>query len=179
MEPLTSAFDEERWMWRRPKLWSRRFELQAGTRVLAALETRAWVGATMHGTSVDGAWSIRHVGLLRGRVVVRSARAGGAEGAEDVALEFRPRWFGAGDVHGAGMAPLRWHRADFWGRRWELVDAGGLARITFTRTPAFLSPDAEVRVSEAARTDPHLVPLVMLGYYLIVLMVRQNAAAVS
>lgn len=172
MEPFASAFDE-RWVWRRPKLWSRRFELRAGEQVLASLETRAWLTGVMHADTASGAWTVRHEGLLRGRVLVR------AVGATSDALVFRPRWFGAGDVQLASGAVLRWHRADFWGRRWELVDSGGLPRVTFVRLPAFMSPDAEVKVSEPARNEPLLDPLVLLGYYLIVLMVRQNTAAIS
>lgn len=172
MEPFAEAFNE-RWVWRRPKLWSRRFELRAGERALASLETRAWFTGVMHADTASGGWTLRHEGLLRGRVLVR------AHPAASDALEFRPRWFGSGDVQLANGTALRWHRADFWGRRWELVDSGGLPRVTFVRLPAFLSPDVEVRVSEAARTEPMLEPLVLLGYYLIVLMVRQNTAAIS
>lgn len=172
MEPFASAF-RERWIWRRPSLWSRRYVLSAGGRMLAALEARTWRAGVMHGTTANGGWTVRHEGLLGGRVLVR------ADGATEDALVFRPRWFGSGDVRLPDDQALRWHRADFWGRRWELVDSGGLARVTLVRTPAFVSPDAEVQVSEAAERDPLLEPLVLLGYALIVLMVRQNTAAIS
>ena len=158
------------WTWRRPHLWSRRYELRAGDALLASLETRSVLSSVMVGETTHGQWLLRHAGLLRGRVQVLVP----GTGAELAA--FRPRWFGAGDVTTAAGQSLRWHRADFWGRRWELADAGGLARITFERMPAFLSPDTAVNVSEAARDDTELEPLVLLGFYLVLLMARQSHA---
>jgi hypothetical protein len=123
------------------------------------------------GETAGERWRLRHEGLLRGRVrVVHEGHAG------DEAL-YRPRWFGAGDVTTRRGRVLRWHRADFWGRRWEMVDSGGLAWVVFTRTPAFLSLDTRVDVAEHAHQDPELAPIVLLGFYLIVLMARQVHAA--
>jgi len=170
MKPFAEVMDR-RWTWKRPRLWSRRFELCAGDDVIARLESRALPGGTWHGETARGHWQVRHVGLLRGLVTVTSP-----EGGE--ALTFRPRWFGAGDVSTAGGQSLRWHRADFWGRRWELVDSGGLARVVFERAPGFLRADTHVLVGEAARTDTELEPLVLAGFFLILLMARQSHAAV-
>lgn len=170
MKPFAEAFDSA-WTWKRPRLWHRRFELHAGEHVLAVLESRSLLGSAMAGESAGAHWRLSHEGLLRGRVHVSNT----AE-TEDAAV-FHPRWFGAGDVSTRRGQVLRWHRADFWGRRWELVDSGGLTRLAFERSPAMLSLDARVEVAEASRADPELEPLVLLGFYLLLLMARQSHAA--
>lgn len=170
LRALSNAFGEA-WMWTRPKLWRRRYELRAGADVLAVLESRASLRSDVSVESATGRWRLRHEGLLRGRVrVIHEGHSG------DAAL-FRPRWFGAGDVTTQRGDVLRWHRGDFWGRRWEMVDTGGLSRLTFARAPAFFSLDIQVQVAEHARRDPELEPLVMLGFYLLLLMARQAHAA--
>lgn len=170
MKPFAEALDRE-WVWKRPRMWRRRYELLAEGERLAVLEARSPLGGTMWGETAGERWLVRHLGLLRGHVRVAPESGG------DAAAEFHPRWFGAGQVTTRGGQVLRWRRADFWGRRWEMVDTGGLARLTLERSPGFLSADARVRVSDAARSDPELEPLVLLGYYLLILMVRQAHAA--
>jgi hypothetical protein len=152
-------------------MWRRRYELRTGSDVLAVLESRATLRSDTSVESSSGRWRMRHEGLLRGLVrVVHEGHAG------DAAV-FRPRWFGAGDVTTARGDVLHWHRGDFWGRRWEMVDSGGLARVTFARAPAFFSLDVRVVVGEHAWKDPELEPLVLLGFYLLLLMARQAHAA--
>jgi hypothetical protein len=170
MKPFAEALERE-WAWKRPGMWRRRFELRAGGELLAVLESRAPLGATLWGQTAGGEWQVRHMGLLRGWVRVTPAGGG------DAVAEFHPRWFGAGDVTTRGGQALRWHRADFWGRRWEMVDSGGLMRLAFERGPGFLNPDTFVRLSPAARADPELEPLVLLGFYILLLMVRQAQSA--
>lgn len=168
--PFAAAHDRP-WVWKRPRLWRRRYELLAGDALLGTLESRSALRSAVAGETAGERWRLRHEGLFRGRVrVVHEGHAG------DEAL-YRPRWFGAGDVTTRRGRVLRWHRADFWGRRWEMVDSGGLAWVVFTRTPAFVSLDTRVDVAEHARKDPELAPIVLLGFYLIVLMARQVHAA--
>lgn len=168
--PFASAHDRA-WLWKRPRLWRRRYELHAGDALLGVLESRSALGSAVAGETAGERWRLRHEGLLRGRVrVLHEGHAG------DEAL-YRPGWFGAGDVTTRRGRVLRWHRADFWGRRWEMVDTGGLPWVVFTRTPAFVSLDTRVEVAEHARKDPELQPVVLLGFYLIVLMARQVHAS--
>ncbi len=170
MKPFSGSFDRD-WDWKRPHMWRRQYELRAGGELIARLESRSVLGGSMWGETSSGSWQVRHVGLLRGRSLVT------ADGAAKPAAEFRPRWFGAGEVVTASGRTYRWHRADFWGQRWELVDSGGLTHLSFARSPAFLTLDTRVQVSASARHDAELEPLVLLGYYLLLLMVRQSHAA--
>lgn len=170
MKSFTGSFGSE-WIWKRPQMWRRQYELRTGGELIARLESRSLPGGSMWAETASGSWRVRHVGLLRGRSRVT------AEGATEPAVEFRPRWFGAGDIETARGNRFRWHRADFWGQRWAMVDSGGLRYLAFARSPAFLSLDTRVDVADHARDDAELEPLVLLGYYLLLLMVRQSHAA--
>lgn len=161
----------EPWLWTRPKLWRRRYELKAGAELLAVLESRSSFRSDTVVETATGRWRMRHEGLLRGFVRILH------EGHAGDAATFRPRWFGAGDLTTQRGDVLRWHRGDFWGRRWEMMDSGGLMRIAFARAPAFFSLDTRVEIAEHARRDPELEPLVLLGFYLLLLMARQAHAA--
>jgi len=171
MKAFAASFGSE-WIWKRPQMWRRQYELRASGELIGRLEARSVLGGSMAGETAGGSWRVRHVGLLRGRSLVT------AEGATEPAAEFRPRWFGAGDIVTARGNRFRWHRSDFWGLRWAMVDSGGLDRLSFARSPAFLSVDTQVTVSPAARDDAELEPLVLLGYFLLLLMVRQSHASV-
>ena len=170
MKPFAGSFGSD-WVWKRPQMWRRQYELRAGGELIGRLESRSMLGGSMWGETASGAWRVRHVGLLRGRSLIT------AEGATEPAAQFQPRWFGAGDVVTARGQRYRWHREDFWGQRWAMVDSGGITHLSFARSPAFLTLDTRVTVADSARRDEELEPLVLLGYYLLLLMVRQSHAA--
>lgn len=162
---------EREWVWTRPKLLSRVWELRAGDEVVATLESRSWLGVHMTGETAAGRWDLRHEGLLRGRAVLRR------EGEEAERLVFRPGWFGAGEIRRAGGEPLLWKRGDVWGRRWRLLDRDGHAQLEFTRRPAFLKSSTAVEASDAGRALGDLAELVLLGFFLVRMLERQAHAA--
>lgn len=170
MKPLLEALDRE-WIWTRPKLMSRVFELRAGDDLLATLEVRSWLGSHMVGETAGGRWDVRHEGLLRGRCVLRR------EGERTDHLVFRPRWFGAGEVTTPGGDVLTWKRGDFLGRRWRLLDRDGHVQIEMVRRPAFFKTSVLVAVSDAGRRWAELPELVLLGFFLLRMLERQSQAA--
>lgn len=170
MRPLLEVRDRE-WVWTRPKLLSRHWELRAGDEVVATLESVGWLGLRMAGETSAGRWDLRHVGLFRGRAVARR------EGEETVRLVFRPRWFGAGEIECAGGGVLLWKRADMWGRRWHVLDADGHVQLEFTRRPAFLKNSIAVTATDAACKRAELPDLVLLGFFLLRMLERQAHAS--
>jgi hypothetical protein len=167
---LLDVMDRE-WIWSRPRLLSRSWELRAGDEVVATLEARSWLGVRMLGETVGGRWDLRHEGLFRGRAVMRR------EGDDAEHLVFRPRWFGAGDVTGPGGEDLRWKRGDFLGRRWQFVDRDGHVQLEFVRRPAFFKSSTAVAVTDAGRARADMPELVLLGLFLLRLLERQAHAA--
>lgn len=170
MKALLDALEHE-WVWTRPKLLTRGWELRSGDDVLATLESRGWLGTRMSGETSGGRWEIRHEGLLRGRTVLRR------EGDPGDHLVFKPGWFGAGDVTCPDGTTLRWKRGDFWGRRWELLDADGHPQVEYVRRPAFFKSSTRVEASDAGRKLAALPELVLLGFFLVRMLERQSQSS--
>lgn len=170
---LKSLLDtpEREWVWTRPKLLSRGWELRAGDEVVARLESHGWLGVRMTGEDSAGRWELRHEGLLRGRTVVRR------EGGDVEHAVFAPAWFGAGEIRCASGAALAWKRGDFWGWRWRMLDADGHVQLEFRRRPSFLKSRIAVEATDAGRKIPELAELVMLGFFLVRMLERQAQAA--
>lgn len=170
MKPLAEARANE-WVWTRPRILTRRWELKAGDDVLAMLESTGFLGGGARATTAEHAWRLRHVGMLRGRLDVCAADS------DTVLGQFRPAWFGAGTLEW-GERRLRWHRDDFWGRRWEFVDEHEHPLVAFTRRPAWVRSTTAVEPTEAGHACPELPLLVVLGFQLLLVMQRQAQAGV-
>lgn len=168
MRALAEAWGRE-WVWSRPRILTRRWELKAGDDVVATLDSIGWLGGGARATTSEGVWLLRHVGMLRGRLEVTR------EKSQDVIALFRPAWFGAGTLEW-GERRLRWHRDDFWGRRWEFVDEHEHTLVAFMRRPAFVRSTTAVEPTEAGRQCPELPLLVVLGFQLLLVMQRQARA---
>ncbi len=168
MKSLADAAGRE-WIWSRPRILTRRWELKAGDDVLATLDSLGLLGGGAKASTATGRWRLHHVGLLRGRLEVLD------EAGTEVVATFRPGWFGAGTLEW-GRRRLRWHRDDFWGRRWEFVDENGLSLVAFTRRPAFVRSTTTVEPTEAGRGCAELPLLVALGFQLLLVMQRQAHA---
>jgi len=170
MQPL-AAMRAHEWVWSRPRLLTRRWELRAGDELLATLDSVGLLGGGALATTASGTWRLRHVGMLRGRLEVS------AEGTDAVIAQFRPGWFGAGTLeHGARR--LRWHRDDFLGRRWEFVDEHEHTLVAFVRRPAWVRSTTAVHSTEAGHACAELPLLVVLGFQLLIVMQRQAQAGV-
>ncbi len=168
MKPLAEVAGRE-WVWSRPRLLTRRWELKAGDDVVATLDSLGFLGGGARAVTAAGTWRFRHIGLLRGRLEVL-----GEDGATALGT-FRPGWFGAGTLEW-GDRRLRWHRDDFWGRRWEFVDEHGHSLVAFIRRPAFVRSTTAVEPTEAGRGCEQLPLLAVLGFQLLMVMQRQAHA---
>lgn len=171
MKPLPTSAAEL--VWRRPRVFHRRWELLAGDDRVATLENPPAWGFTGTAETASGTWRLRHRGFLRGRVCVERRVAEG-EWAERA--RFEPGWFGSGRLPRDG-GPLAWRRVDFWGRRWEFRDTAGRAVVSFLRLPGLFRTGCRVEIADAARSRADVEELVLLGWFLVLLMARQAHAA--
>ncbi len=170
MQPLDAVRGQE-WVWSRPRILTRRWELKAGDALLATLDSVGLLGGGALATTASGAWRLRHVGMLRGRLEVS------ADGATTTLGQFRPGWFGAGTFE-CSARRLRWHRDDFLGRRWEFVDEHEHPLVAFVRRPAWVRSTTAVHATDAGHACPELPLLVVLGFQLLLVMQRQAQAGV-
>lgn len=169
MKPVEQAF-EQAWIWNRPQVGRRRWELRSGTDLVATLDQVGWLGTRMRAVTAHGERALRHEGWLRGRIRV-------TEAAGATIAVFHPAWFGAGRLVFEGGATFAWARADFWGRRWVFRDADGHDQVLFVRRPSWFRSTTSVEVSDAGRRRPELADLALAGFYLVLSMQRQAHAA--
>lgn len=166
MKPFMESFGTD-WVWIRPQVFRRLYELRSGDEVLATIESRALFNSAAIATSSQGRSLLRHAGLLRGKVLLSS------EDATGIRLTFKPGWFGAGVAHSAGGLEWHWKRVDFWGRSWRFEDLSGNPVLSFVRRPSWFRASVSVEPSEYARSLSELSDLALLGFYLLLLMQRQ------
>jgi len=170
VKPFMESFGTE-WVWSRPRVFRRLYELRAGEEVLATVESRAYFNSAAIATTSAGRRLLRHTGLLRGRVLLSG------EDSDAPRITFEPGWFGGGIARCASGLELRWQRADWWGRSWRFEDTNCLPVLSFVRRPSWFRAAVAVEPSESARALPELADLTLLGFYLLLLMQRQAHAA--
>lgn len=160
------------WRWERPRLLQRRWHLLAGDEPIARLESPSVWRATMVAETAGATWRLRHQGFLLGTVCLEREVAAGEYAP---AATYRPAWFGAGRIE-SGADVLRWRRDDFLGRRWTISTEDGAPLVTFERLPGLFRSGCRVIRADAAQGRADLPQLALLGWYVLVLMVRQAQA---
>lgn len=161
------------WRWVRPRVLQRRWHLMAGDDAIAQMESASAWRTTMVAETAGARWRLRHRGFLLGSVRLEREVAAGEFAT---AATFRAAWFGAGRFE-SGDDVLRWRRDDFLGRRWTIGTEAGAPLVTFERLPGLFRAGCRVLRSDAARTRSDLPQLSLLGWYVLLLMVRQVQAA--
>lgn len=172
MKPILGSSAGE-WVWTRPKVFRRLYELRAGDDLVATLESPSLFSSAAIATTSDGQSLLRHTGLLRGRVLLTDLAGG------EPRIRFQPGWFGAGTVHCSDGGEWTWKRSDFWGRTWCFESASGTPLLSFVRRPAWFRTAVAVEPSPEARRLAELPDLALLGFYLLLLMQRQAQAAAA
>jgi hypothetical protein len=157
--------------WTQPNALRRRYELRAGSEVVATMRWEKTFGSSAIAESADGNWTFRHTGIFRSRI---SARATGSE--SEVAV-FKPNWRGEGTVQGPAGRSYQWSCTSFWRSQWRFARAEGETLIRVTPGSATFRQTADVHVEAGAAALPDLALLTLLGFYLIVLMSDDPGAA--
>jgi hypothetical protein len=156
--------------WRRRSVWNMDADLMAGERPIATLVTTGPWMSPRRGVTASGAWRIRYEGLFARDLVVRD------EAGDAIVARYRPGWWGQGTVTFGRDRTFIWRRADFWGRRHEWVDSGGLVCVAFARRPGLGRQVTDVTVGAHVWDDAALEPLVLLGYDLLLRLSHHSAA---
>ena len=156
--------------WRRPGVFSRRLDLEAGSERLAGLRWEKWYSFEAVAESADGRWIIGR----KGSVVSRDYRARDAASGAEVAA-FTRNWRGFGFARFASGAEYRWRHEGFWRRRYFWADADGRPLITF-RTVFRLGRTYEMEADPAARPLDELPVLVLLGGYVMAMISASRSA---
>lgn len=157
--------------WQQPQAFKCEYELRAGDELLAALRKTRKFGAAMDAEIGATRFKFEPAGFFRSRVAVREAGAAG-----------EPAVFQAGFCSGGQLLlpdgrSYRWKMTSFWGSRWAFLDDSDRPVVGFTTRNRFLRAGCDVEIVPGALARPELPVLILLGWYLLLRMREEKAAA--
>jgi hypothetical protein len=159
--------------WVQPKMMKMSYELLDGDEVLATVEFRSAFGSLATATSADGVWTFKRTGFFRPLVTVRK------EGSEKDVATFRDSTWKQGGTLELSDGRRYLASTNFWSTKYDISSESGEPLISFERIGGLFHMSTEVRIHAEAAHKPELPWMVMLGWYLIVLMHRDHAAAAA
>jgi hypothetical protein len=149
----------------------RQYELRVGDAVAATLRwENAW-GSLATGETAEGQWTLKRAGFLRPRVTVRVA------GSDPDVAVLLLGWGGSGDVRLADGRQFLWAPTSFWHSEWAFTTSGGEPLLVFKPKFALMRSETEIEIKAQALSLPELSLLAILGWYLMVLINEEVAAA--
>jgi hypothetical protein len=183
-------------IWRQPSAFKEQYELRADEEVLATLQWKNTLGTLATARTAEGAWTFKRGGFWQQRIVVRPL-----DTEHDVAT-FVPNWSGGGVLTVAGGRTFHWSSQGFlrlekhWQEREDGPPLVGFKQVSNLKNEARLTLSIEAaRLPETVQLDDLYLPLppekmtppaeplaelpllVTLGFYLLVLAIRDAAAS--
>jgi hypothetical protein len=158
-------------VWVQPARSKQAFELCASADVVAALrfERSSLADAETAGQQ----WTFKREGFWHPQVTVREP------GSDANLAVFKPGWTGGGTLELPEGRLVRFGAANFWHSQWDWSDPAGKVLIHFKSHPGLLRMEGQVDIETEAASLPELPLLVVLGWYLLILVARDSAAAAS
>jgi hypothetical protein len=180
------AFVGRELRWTRPSLAALAYELRHGDELVGRLRFRSSLGTLATAESGDGCWTFKRIGFLQTRVTIRTCTAEAAASAAEIstaktaaantptanAAVFRNNsWTGGGTLE---LPDGREYRANsnFWMTKFGFTTTDGHPLVAYQQIGGLLKLSSTVEIDPGAATIPELPWLVMLGWYLAVLLLR-------
>jgi hypothetical protein len=169
MKGIADVTDQEL-TWVQPHALKMEYQLRAGSQPVATLQFRSPFGSLATGESSDGCWTFKRIGFVRTRVTVRAC---GTD--SDIAVFRNNSWSEGGTLE---FPDGRLFRAstNFWQTQLQFTAEPGEVLFRFT-TRGLLHLRATVGIDPEAAATPELPWMVILGWYLMVMMQMDDAAA--
>jgi hypothetical protein len=143
--------------------FKREYELRSGEETLATLRWKTPFGSIALAEAADETCSFKRGGFFRPKITVRRP------GSDENVAILHAGWGGEGSLDFANGSWYQWRNNNFWHSEWAFFNKMGELLVQFKPEPAFLQHAASVHIETRAMSLPDL-PLVMLGWYLMVLM---------
>jgi hypothetical protein len=156
--------------WVQPSMLKMEYELKVQDEVAATLKFRSSFSSFAVGESGEGSWTFKRVGFWQRSVQVRELASDA-----DLATFTRNIWKEGGSLElNSGSRYLA--TANFWQNQFDLWTAGRKPLIHY-RIGGVWRPSAATLIETGAASLPELPWLTLLGWYLVLMMRRDAAAA--
>jgi hypothetical protein len=158
--------------WTQPNTLKMNYELKAGDYVISTLRFRSIFGSLATGENADGCWTFKRVGFFQTRATIRTC---GYEA--EIAAFKNDTWSGGGTLELQGGRKLL-ATTNLWQTKMDFQDESGHSLIRF-KTEGILQLSNVVTVEPSALRVPETSWLVIFGWYLVVMMQMDSAAAAA
>ena len=158
--------------WDRTSLFKAQYALRSGEILVAALAFRSVWGTLATAQSGDGCWTFKRVGFWQTRATIRPC-----DSDEEIAAFRNNTWSGGGTLlfPDGRQYPAN---TNFWQTQYEFTTEAGDSLIHY-RNRGLFGSSAEVTIFPQAQEVPELPWMVMLGWYLVIMMQNDAAAAAA
>jgi hypothetical protein len=160
--------------WQQPRAMKAEYELRAGDELLATLWKSGAFGMAMEAEIGTARFTLKAEGFLRSRITVQGAGVAGGP-----VVFFRTGFLGGGQLALPDGWSHRWKMTSFWGSRWAFVDDSDRPLVSFASRHGFLRAGCDVEIAPGALARPELPVLVVMGWYLLLRMREDSAAAAA
>jgi hypothetical protein len=158
--------------WQQPQAFKCAYELRAGDELLGSLRKTRKFRAAMEAEIGATRYTFEPAGFFRSRVTIREAGAAGEPAV------FQSGFWGGGQFLLPNGRSYRWKMTSFWGSRWAFLDNSDRPFVSLRPRNRVFRTGADVEIAPGALALPELPLLVLLGWYLL-LRIRQDSAAAA
>jgi len=157
--------------WVQPRL-KEEYQLLTGETLAATLNFRSSWGTLAFAISGDGDWTFKRIGFWENKASIRAK-----DSEEDLAIFTNNTWSSGGTLEFADGKRYK-ATTNFWMTRMEWQTEDEQPLIGF-QIGGFFKQSADVEILPAAARLPELPILVLFGWYLILMLQRDAAAATT
>ena len=158
--------------WQQPQAFKCEYELRAGDELLGSIHKTRSFGAAMEAEIGGTRFTLEPTGFFRSRITVQEAGAAG-----EPAVFSRAGFLSKGQLTLPDGRSYGWKMTSFWGGRWAFVDDSDRPLVSFTSRNRFIRAGCDVEIAPGALALPELPMLVLLGWYLLLRIMQDSAAA--
>ncbi len=171
MESLYAMIGQQM-KWEQPSFFKMEYELHANDLVVATLRFRSSWGTFATAESADGCWTFKRVGFWQTRATIRPCSS-----EAEIASFKNNTWSSGGTLE---LPDGRQYRANtnFWQSKYSFTDPAGQPMVQYSHVGGF-KLSGLVDIDPSARQVPELPWMVMLGWYLVIMMHQDSAAATA
>ncbi len=159
--------------WTQPHALKMEYELREGEEVVATLRFKSSFGSFATAESADGCWTYKRVGFWQTRATVRAC------GSESEIASFKNNTWSSGGTLEFPDGRKFLASTNFWQTKYDFRTETAQTLFHYTRIGGILHQSALVEIEPQAANIPELPWMVMLGWYLVVMMQQDSAAAAA
>jgi hypothetical protein len=156
--------------WEQPQFFKAEYDLKRNADVIGTLKFRSQFGSLATARFADGCWTFKRLGFLNTRVSIKVC-----DSEADIAIFRNSAWSGGGLLDFPDGRQLT-ANTNFWHTRFEFSGTEGQPLIRY-HTKNRLRLSGQMEILPAAQEVPETPWLAMLGWYLAVMIHRDDSAS--